>query len=76
MSLQAIWLDVNWSMTDPIYSVSRWVIILCCYVVIDIHVIVLFYVIFLLLLNRMFAFVLHSEYTTSCFGQKVSYDTT
>ena len=24
MSVQAIWLEVNWSMTDPIYSVSRW----------------------------------------------------
>ena len=30
MSLQAIWLDVNWSMTDPIYSVSRWLIFFCC----------------------------------------------
>ena len=26
MSLQAILLEVNWSMTDPIYSVSRWLI--------------------------------------------------
>ena len=30
MSLQAIWLDVNWSMTDPIYSVSRWLIFFYC----------------------------------------------
>ena len=30
MSLQAIWSDVNWSMTDPIYSVSRWLIFFCC----------------------------------------------
>ena len=30
LSLQAIWLEVNWSMTDPIYSVSRWLIFFCC----------------------------------------------
>ena len=30
MSLQAIWLEVNWSMTDPIYSVACWLIFFCC----------------------------------------------
>ena len=30
MSLQAILLEVNWSMTDPIYSVSRWLLFFCC----------------------------------------------
>ena len=30
LSLQAIWLEVNWSMTDPIYSVSRLLIFFCC----------------------------------------------
>ena len=30
LSLQAIWLAVNLSMTDPIYSVSRWLIFFCC----------------------------------------------
>ena len=30
LSLQAIWLEVNWSMTDPIYSVSRWLIFFFC----------------------------------------------
>ena len=30
LSLQAIWLEVNWSMTVPIYSVSRWLIFFCC----------------------------------------------
>ena len=30
LSLQAIWLEVNWSMTDPIYSVSHWLIFFCC----------------------------------------------
>ena len=29
-SLQAIWLEVNWSMTDPIYSVSHRLIFFCC----------------------------------------------
>ena len=63
LSLQAIWLDVNWSMTVPIYSLSRW--LFSFVVVFDTHVIVL-----VSLLNRMFAFVLHSEYTTSCFMAK------
>ena len=44
-------------MTDPIYSVS--------FVVVFDTVIVL-----VSLLNRMFAFMLHSEYTTSCFMAK------
>ena len=30
LSLQAIWLELNWSMTDPIYSVSCWLIFFCC----------------------------------------------
>ena len=30
LSLQAIWLEFNWIMTDPIYSVSRWLILFCC----------------------------------------------
>ena len=30
LSLQAIWLEFNWIMTDPIYSVSRW-LIFCWY---------------------------------------------
>ena len=64
LSLQAIWLEVNWSMTDPIYSVSHWFNFLF-FVVFDIHVIVL-----VSLLNRLFAFILHSEYTTSCFMAK------
>ena len=56
LPLQAIWLEVNWRMSDPIYSVSRWLIFFwCCF---DIHVIVL-----VSLLNRMFAFM----FTTSCF---------
>ena len=59
LSLQAIWLEVNWSMTHPIYSMSRWLIFFCCCIW---HLIVLVF-----LLNRMFAFILHSEYTTSCF---------
>ena len=29
LSIQAIWLEVNWSMTDPIYSVSHWLIFFC-----------------------------------------------
>ena len=62
LSLQAIWLDVNWSMTVPIYSLSRW--LFSFVVVFDTHVIVL-----VSLLNRMFAFMLHSEYT-SCFMAK------
>ena len=59
LSLQAIWLEVNWSMTDPIYSVSRWFIFFCCYVIVLVS-----------LLNRMFAFVLHPEYITSRFMAK------
>ena len=30
LSLQAIWLEVSWSMTVLIYSVSRWLIFFCC----------------------------------------------
>ena len=39
LSLQAIWLEINWSMTDPVYSVSRWLFFVV--VVFDIHVIVI-----------------------------------
>ena len=60
--LQAIWLEVNWSMTDLIYSISRWLIV----VVFDIHGID-----FVSLLNRMIAFMLHSEYTTSFMAKHV-----
>ena len=38
LSLQAIWLEINWSMTGPIYSVSPWFSFV---VVFDMHVIVL-----------------------------------
>ena len=67
MSLQAIWLDVNWSMTDPIYSVSRWLIFVCCY---NCHTCNCFSFLCFFLLNRMFAFNLHTEYTRSCFMAK------
>ena len=30
LSLQTIWLEVHWCMTDPIYSVSHWLIFFCC----------------------------------------------
>ena len=63
LSLQAIWLEVNWSMTDQIYSVSRWLIFFCCCIWHKLIVLVS-------LLNRMFAFMLHSEYTTCCFMEK------
>ena len=59
LPLQAIWLEVDWRMSDPIYSVSRWLIFFCC--CFDIHVIDL-----VSLLNRMFAFM----FTTSCFMAK------
>ena len=62
LSLQAIWLEVNWNVTDSSYSKSRWLIFFCCCFVV---VIVL-----VSLLNRMFAFMLHSEHTTSCFMAK------
>ena len=64
LSLQAIWLEFNWSMTDRIYSVSRWLIFFCCCIW---HTCNCFLV---SLLNRMFAFMLHSEYTPSCFMAK------
>ena len=61
--LQAIWLEDNWSMTDPIYSVSHILIFFRC----------LFWHTcncFSFFMNRMFAFILQSEYTTSCFMAK------
>ena len=79
-------------MTDPIYSLSRWLIFVCCC---NCHTCNFFsFLCVFFLLNRMFAFMLHTEYTTSCFmakswlvvlrlnvpvnnfWQKVSYDTT
>ena len=63
LSLQAIWLEFNWIMTDPIYSVSRWLIFFCCVFDNTCNC-------FCFLLNRMFAFMLHSEYTTGCFMPK------
>ena len=59
LPLQAIWLEVNWSMSDSIYSVSRWLIFFCC--CFDIHVTVL-----VSLLIRTFAFM----FTRSCFMAK------
>ena len=63
LSLQAIWLEVNWSMNHPIYSMSRWLIFFCCCIWHTFNC-------FSFLLNRMFAFMLHSEYITSCFMAK------
>ena len=60
LSLQAIWLEVNWSMTGPIFQCHADKISFV--VIFDINVIVL-----VSLLSRMFAFMLHSEYTTGCF---------
>ena len=59
MSLQAIWLEGNWSMTDPIHSVSCWLIFFCCGIWHTCNCFSFFI--------RMCAFVLHSEYTTTCF---------
>ena len=63
LSLQAIWLAVNWSMNHLIYSMSRWLIFFYCCIWHTFNC-------FSFLLNRMFAFMLHSEYTTSCFMAK------
>ena len=67
MSLQVIWLDVNWSMADPIYSVSRWLIFFCCCIWHTRHTRNCFsiYIFFFF-----FAFMLHTEYTTGCFMAK------
>ena len=50
-------------MTDPIYAVSRSLIFFCCCIGHTCNC-------FSSLLNRTFAFMLHSEYTTSCYGKK------
>ena len=63
LSLQAIWLAVNWSMNHLIYSMSRWLIFFYCCIWHTFNC-------FSFLLNIMFAFMLHSEYTTSCFMAK------
>ena len=57
-------------MTVPIYSVSRRLIFCCCCIWHTCNC-------FSSLLNRKFAFMLHSEYTMSCFmSRKPRYDTT
>ena len=50
-------------MNHPIYSMSRWLIFFCCCIWHTFNC-------FSFLLNRMFAFMLHSEYITSCFMAK------
>ena len=50
-------------MNHPIYSMSHWLIFFCCCIWHTCNC-------FSFLLNRMFAFMLHSEYTTSCFMAK------
>ena len=58
LSLQTILLLIKWSMTDRIYSVSHWLIIFYCCIWRTWNCLRVF--------NRMFAFMLHSQYTLSC----------
>ena len=64
LSLEAIWLEINCSMPHPSINVTLINFLLLLYLT-YVHLIVS-----VSLLNRMFAFMLHSEYTTSCFMAK------